>query len=351
MFLAIKEIRKEKLRSSLIVAMIVLISYLIFILTSLALGLAQQNTDAIDSWHVKTVVLNANANVDMRQSLLTTDQVGALPKDAAVVGQASVAVKAKGHEQVSATFLGLKASQFIAKNLTVTSGRKPTKASEVLADDSLKLKGYKLGSTITLNGLAKHYTIVGFTSGAKMNIAPVLYGTMSAWQTLKGGMPNLSASAVVAQSDTFKLGTSGTKAYSTAAFIQKLPGYSAQNMTFELTIGFLMVISLIIIAVFMYILTMQKLPNYAVLRVQGVPSRVLVQATLAQSLLLVAAGLVGGTVLLIITAAAMPAVVPMAFSLPLLSAVGVGLLAMGLIGGLIPVRRVVKVDPLTVIGG
>lgn len=49
MYLALKEIRKEKLRSGMIIAMIVLISYLIFILTSLALGLARENTDAIDS--------------------------------------------------------------------------------------------------------------------------------------------------------------------------------------------------------------------------------------------------------------------------------------------------------------
>ncbi len=45
MFLALREIKKEKLRSGLIIAMIVLISYLIFILTSLALGLARENTD------------------------------------------------------------------------------------------------------------------------------------------------------------------------------------------------------------------------------------------------------------------------------------------------------------------
>ena len=38
MFLALKEIKREKLRYSLIIGMIVLISYLIFILTSLAWG-------------------------------------------------------------------------------------------------------------------------------------------------------------------------------------------------------------------------------------------------------------------------------------------------------------------------
>lgn len=40
MFLALKEFRYEKLRYSLIVVMFLLISYLIFILTGLAFGLA-----------------------------------------------------------------------------------------------------------------------------------------------------------------------------------------------------------------------------------------------------------------------------------------------------------------------
>lgn len=50
MFLAIKEIRHEKLRYSLIVAVISLISFLIFILSALSLGLANENTAAITSW-------------------------------------------------------------------------------------------------------------------------------------------------------------------------------------------------------------------------------------------------------------------------------------------------------------
>ena len=37
-------------------------------------------------------------------------------------------------------------------------------------------------------------------------------------------------------------------------------------MTFEFMIGFLLIISLIVIAVFLYIITIQKLSNYAVLR-------------------------------------------------------------------------------------
>lgn len=71
MYLAFKEIKKEKLRYGLIILMIFLISYLIFMLSSLALGLASENTQAINSWQAKSVVLNKNANINMSQSVLT----------------------------------------------------------------------------------------------------------------------------------------------------------------------------------------------------------------------------------------------------------------------------------------
>ncbi|MFD1432394.1 ABC transporter permease [Lacticaseibacillus yichunensis] len=352
MFLALREIKKEKLRSGLIIAMIVLISYLIFILTSLALGLARENTDALDSWGTQTVILSKDANIQMGQSLLSSKQVddSAMTKEDALVGQATVVAKASGHEKLSAVFLGLRADDFIAKNLTLTSGHKPTSSRELVVDEAFKDAGYKLGDTFKLNSQSRPYTIVGFTKNAKMNIAPVVYGQLSAWAGLKNLRAGWVGSAIVSRK---KVATSvkGLAAYTRAKFVSELPGYSAQNMTFELMIGFLMIISLIIIAVFLYILTIQKLPNYAVMRVQGIPSRVLVGGTLSQALLLVGSGLVIGVLLTVITAVAMPAAVPMAFDVPILAAVGAGLLVMAVIGALLPARSVLKVDPMVVIGG
>ena len=351
MFLALKEIKKEKLRSGLIVAMIVLIGYLIFILTSLALGLARQNTDAINSWGIDRITLNANANVDMRQSFLTEAQAGKLTKNEALIGETSVVAKAKGHKQLSAVFIGLKSDQFIAHNLALTSGRAAKTAHEVVVDTAFQLEGYKLGSQFKLNDDDAPYTIVGFTEDAKMNVAPVVYGQLQTWRDLRGITFGPIASAVASKDASYKDTAEGAKTYAKQTVIDKLPGYSAQTTTFVIMIAFLMVISLIIIAVFLYILTMQKLPNYAVLRAQGIPSKVLVMATVSQSVLLVISGLIIATILTTATAFAIPATVPMAFDIPVLSAVGAGLLLMAMIGGLIPIRSVLRVDPVSVIGG
>lgn len=352
MFLALKEMRKEKLRYSLIIAMIVLISYLIFILTSLALGLAQQNTDAINSWGMQSIIMNKDADISLSQSLIQkSEATKTLPKSQAYIAQAPIVAKHAGHEQVSGTFIGLDNSQFVAKNITLTSGHLAKSRYQLVVDDAFKESGYKLGDTFKLNGNAHAYKIVGFTHNAKMSVAPVVYGRLSAWATLKNVPTTMIASAIVSTKTAPKAGNSALHTYDKDAFVQKLPGYSAQNMTFEMMIGFLMVISLIVIAVFLYILTMQKQQNYAVLRAQGIPGAVLVKSTLSQAFLMVISGLVIGVILTVATAMAMPSAVPMAFDVPILGAVALALVVIAMLGAVIPVRSILKVDPVSVIGG
>ena len=352
MFLALKEIRHEKLRYGLIIGMILLISYLVYVLSGLAYGLAQQNTQAIDSWKIQAVALDRDSNVSLSQSLITTataDKVK-LTKHQAYIGQAGVVAKAKGKTNVSAQFLGLKANQFVAQNLTLSAGHKPTSAQQVVADSSLKTQGYRLGDRITLNSVKQKYKIVGFTQDAKLNVAPVIYGTLGAWRTLRGVAPTVQASGIVSQTKR-NMTTSPLKTYSVQTFVNQLPGYSAQNTTFGFMIGFLMIIAVVVIAVFLYILTMQKLPNYAVLRAQGIPAKFLVSNTISQALVLVVSGLVLGALLTLATMRVLPLGVPISFNLPILGGVTLGILLTGVLGALIPVRLILKVDPVTVIGG
>lgn len=352
MYLAFKEIKKEKLRYGLIILMIFLISYLIFMLSSLALGLASENTQAINSWQAKSVVLNKNANINMSQSVLTQKDLKnvKMGKNEAIVGETPVVAKADKHASISAQFLGVNKSQFIYKEQELIAGRKAKKANEVTVDQAFKIKGYKLGDKITLNDSKKKYKIVGFVKNAKINIAPIIYGRMATWKSLREGMVNVKASAIISKSSKFNYHYKNAKTYPIKTFINKLPGYTAQNATFELMIGFLFVISLIIIAVFLYILTMQKMHNFAVMRAQGIPSKTLVGATISQSIILVVVGVIIALIAMGITAVALPKSVPMNFTPAIMIVGSLGMLLMGIIGSLIPVRSILKVDPAKAIG-
>lgn len=353
MFLALKEIAHEKLRYGLIIALVTLVSFLIFILTSLAQGLASQNTAAINSWHTRQIVLNKDANTNLAQSLITTQDAAKLRLGAneAYVGQAPVVLKGTHRAKQSAQFIGLEPHQYIAQHLQLVAGHMPKTDHEIVLDTSLKNAGYKLGDHVRLNTVAHRFTVVGFTKNAKLSIAPVIYGRLASWPQLKNIPAGFKASAVVSKRATLNGSVGNLTTVPVAKFIQQLPGYAAQNMTFEFMIGFLLVISLIVIAVFLYIITMQKLSQYAVLRAQGIPARVLVSAVLIQAVLLTVIGLILGAALTAGTFLVVPAAVPLAVNLPLLSGVSVALIGMALLGALIPVRTILKVDPVTVIGG
>lgn len=353
MFLAIKEIQREKTRYGLIIFMIFLISYLIFMLSSLALGLSDENTQAVqNAWHTQSVVLNKNANVSLSQSVLTKDDVKNIKlnnKDA-YVGLAGLVAKSKDRPTMSAQFIGLNKDQYIYKTEQIVAGHKADSDHQVTVDESFKQKGYKLGDKITLNGSTDKYKIVGFVQNAKINIAPIVYGSMATWKTLKMGAPNIYASGIISQ-NKLDVKTKNLKTYSVKTFIDKLPGYTAQNMTFEMMIGFLFVISLIVIAVFLYILTMQKMQNFAVMRAQGIPSKTLVGATIAQSVILVTIGSLLGLLVMAIFAVALGSKVPMNFTPTIMISGVVGMILMGIIGSLIPIRQILKVDPAQAIGG
>lgn len=353
MFLALKEVKYEKIRYGLIVAMVILVSYLIFILTSLALGLAHQNTAALDTWDFKRIVLNKDADVNLQQSLLNKNQVKQLDltKQEAVVGQASIVVKQKGAKKVAANFLGIKPSEFIYREMQLTEGKMPTTSREVVVDNALKQDGYRLNDEIQLNSLPQKFKIVGFTDNTALSIAPGVYGLLKSWQTLKNVNTTFQASAVISRQADFQPKIKGLASYDENNFVQKLPGYEAQNATFTFMIAFLMIISLIVIAVFLYIITIQKLPNYAVLRAQGMPASFLIKSTLFQALFLVFLGLVIGIILTIITAYFLPSAVPISFNIPLLTLVALGLLLTSSLGSLFPVYTILKVDPVKVIGG
>lgn len=240
MYLALKEIKHEKVRYSLIIAMVVLISYLVFILTSLALGLARENTYAIESWDFKRIALNRDADVNLRQSLLTTDQINELKltKNEALIGQAPIIVKEKGRQKLSATFVGLERSQFVYQQLKLSSGQLPQTKQEVVVDDSFKNDGYKLGDKVYFNSQTTPYTITGFIKNAKLNVLPVVYGSLTAWAELKNVGPNFAASGVLSKDPDFKVTDPKLQVTTQKALIDKLPGYSAQNSTFTFMIAF-----------------------------------------------------------------------------------------------------------------
>lgn len=352
MFLAVHEMKFHRLRYGLIVGMVALIGYLILMLMGLMTGLGNENTAAIKSWQTQTVFLNKNANENLNQSMITQSQVGHLNRHEALVGTIPVVMNHVGHhsKKQSMYFLGLKQNQYIAKDqLKLVAGHQPRNQHQIILDESLKDKGYQVGSKVRFSGQKTTYQVVGLAKDAKLNIAPLAIGSLQTWQQLKGTGVQFAAGGIFADQLEDASRHPQLAKYRVNSFIQKLPGYAAQNMTFEIMIGFLMVISLIVIAIFLYILTMQKLSEYAMLRAQGIPVGTLIRATFAQAALIMVAGVAISLLLTWGTSLLMPAAVPMQVEGSQMVIVSLGLIIIGTVGALLPVRVIMKISPLDAI--
>ncbi|WP_288226920.1 ABC transporter permease [uncultured Enterococcus sp.] len=353
MFLAINEIKHSKLRYTLVMGVMFLIAYLVFFLTGLAYGLAQDNRTAVDKWDADSILLTEEANNNLNMSMIplkTFDDVKADEK--AYLAQTAGVIKGDNGEKIDVSFFGIDKDQFIAPRLS--SGKMFSTDDEAVADISLKDEyDLKLGETVKMAGNDKTLTIVGFTDNAKFNVAPVLYTTIGAYQEIRfetqGTNENTRINAIITRGKVDSVPDDLDKT-SISSFINDLPGYSAQVLTFGFMIGFLIVIAAIVIGIFIYVLTMQKAEIFGVMKAQGISSRYISNSVIAQTFLLATVGVVVGLAATLGTALVLPDAVPFQVNMLFFGGISLLMILVALIGAFFSVRTIVKIDPLKAIG-
>ncbi|EOL50500.1 ABC transporter permease [Enterococcus caccae] len=361
MFLAWNEITRSKLRYALIISVMFLISYLVFFLTGLAYGLAEDNRTAVDKWQADGIVLSDESNTNINMSMMPIKSIDKIDtKEKAVLGQTAAVIQLdkKGAEKINASFFGINKDGFLMPN--IVEGKAFTNEDETVVDNSLKKeKEINLGDIIKLAGSNKKLKIVGFTDNAKFNVAPVLYVSTAAFQQIRFEKSDTSENARVnaivfrAKNGSLKnvhLKDDGLTSYSIATFINKLPGYNAQVLTFGFMIGFLIVIAAIVIGIFIYVLTMQKTTIFGIMKAQGISGFYIAISVILQTFILAVLGITLGLLGTVGTSLVLPTAVPFQTNWFFFLSIGVIMLVIAVLGALFSVRTIVKIDPLKAIG-
>lgn len=350
MFLAWNEMKHSKLRYGLVVGVIFLIAYLVFFLTGLANGLAQTNRSAVDSWKSDYVILNEQANKNLRMSRFSVDLKNDVNADKmAELTQTSTIIKDKEKNKINVNLFAIKQDEFLRPKLS--EGRLFSKTGEVVADSSLK-KSYqlKIGDKITLGDSTKKLTITGFTDNASFNVQPVLYMTKETLASVLADNAQVNTiSALVIRGKVNQV-PKELESMTTSTFIENLPGYKAQNLTFSFMIGFLIVIAAIVIGIFIYILTLQKKAIFGVLKAQGISNGYLSRMVFAQTFILAILAVSLGLALTLLSAVFLPTSVPFQVNPLFFAGISVLMVLIAVFGALFSVVSIVKVDPLKAIG-
>lgn len=349
MFLAWNEIRRNKLKFGLIIGVLTMISYLLFLLSGLANGLINMNKEGIDKWQADAIVLNKDANQTVQQSVFNKKDIENKYKKQATLKQTGEIVS-NGHQKDNVLVFGVEKSSFLVPSLI--EGHKATKDNEVLADETLKNKGFKIGDTLSLSQSDEKLHIVGFTESAKYNASPVIFTNDATIAKINPRLTGDKINSVVVRDTNWKDKklNQELEAVSINDFIENLPGYKPQNLTLNFMISFLFVISATVIGIFLYVMTLQKTSLFGILKAQGFTNGYLANVVISQTLILALFGTAFGLLLTGVTGAFLPDAVPVKFDVLTLLVFAIVLMIVSVLGSLFSILTIRKIDPLKAIG-
>ncbi|MER2000337.1 MAG: ABC transporter permease [Lysinibacillus sp.] len=370
MFLAIKEMKHSKLRFGMIGAIIMMIAWLVFILSGLGNGLSSLAAATMKNIDADYFIYEEGTGAKIMKTKVSGDiaddvkgQYGV--EETALFGQSTVVITEKGAdssvEKNDVTLLGIEAGMFMEPKVVEGKQLDANDEKGVLADISLKEKGYDIGDAIVVTSSNIEVEIVGFVEGETFNHLSVIFSNLDLWQSYAFAAPGsdnglsnpVQAIALQGENiDPAKIDAAYDKieTITHSDAVMGMPGYKEESGTIFLMLGFLMVISAIIIGVFFYIFILQKTQQFGVMKAIGASDRFIKNSIISQVFVLSAISIALGIVLTYLTALVFPSGMPfdLKFSTVLLYAVI--LLAVSVFGSVFSARRIAKIDPLTALG-
>lgn len=374
MFLAIKEMKKEKSRFVLIICIVVLISYLVFFLTGLAYGLAKDNVTAVEMWNANKIVLKSGTNSNLSASMMDKKALDDLKNyDISPINLVRVVAYKNSNESkentINIAMIGL--NQDSKAYPEIIEGKKPENKDQVLASISLKdEEKLEIGDKLLISMNDREYEIVGFTKESKYNVSSVIYTELNesspnilsfvkhdaesnddktdATSGATKNIPERIAGIIVHGENDLKTNEK-YDVISIDEFINEIPGYLAQVLTFGLMIGFLILISTIVLGVFMYIITMQKKQTFGIMKVQGISNLYISKSVIHQTFLVSVIGVLIGLGLNLVSEIFLPKTVPFKSNYTFYGLIALIIVVISLVGAIFSVRGVTKVDPLEVL--
>ncbi len=307
------------------------------------------NKEGIDKWQADAIVLNKDANQTVQQSVFNKKDIENKYNKQATLKQTGETVS-NGHQKDNVLVFGVEKSSFLVPRLI--EGHKATKDNEVLADETLKNKGFKIGDTLSLSQSDEKLHIVGFTESAKYNASPVIFTNDATIAKINPRLTGDKINAVVVRDTNWKDKklNQELEAVSINDFIENLPGYKPQNLTLNFMISFLFVISATVIGIFLYVMTLQKTSLFGILKAQGFTNGYLANVVISQTLILALFGTAFGLLLTGVTGAFLPDAVPVKFDVLTLLVFAIVLMIVSVLGSLFSILTIRKIDPLKAIG-
>lgn len=358
MFLALREFKHARLRYALVTGVIVMVASLVFILSGLANGLASGNSEAIEAIDADAYVVAEGSEFLLDRSRLSGDVVSAVQEtdgieDAQPLSASAGNVRNGDSDDVlGVSIMAVPPDTFLDPG--ASSGDSLADAPDgIVIDQSLENEGIEVGDTLTFDPSGLELEVVGTISGHQYRLAPTLFVNLEQMAEINPES-NGAVNAVAVQGDGDSIdalpdNVDGIMVGSETELIESLPGYQEQALTLNLIQGFLIVIAAGIIAAFFFILTLQKMGELGVMKALGATTTELAKALIIQAVMLGALGILIGVGAGYIMQIVAQGTVPYQLDWMQILIYGGLILLVAVIGTLLSLFRIARVDPLDAI--
>ena len=371
MFLALREIAFARGRFVIMGSVVALISILMVLLSGLSVGLVTDGVSGLQRMSTTSFAFQEGTTKDsaFSRSIVDRDAVDVWAEqdgveEAAPFGNALVNGKTDSGVDVDLALFGIERDSFL--NPEAAEGTGLTGApDEVVVSSTAAEEGVEVGDVITVEQTGAELRVVGVMEDQHtFGHVDIGYLPLETWQEIRAGVregdevparvyDEITAVAVVGDDVDLAAGdeAAGTLSMTTEESFGASPGYTAETSTLQLIQAFLYAISALVVGAFFTVLTIQRKPEIAVMRAMGASTRYLLRDSLAQSvILLVVSAAVGVGLGLAMGAAIGSTSMPFALEAGPIAVATTLLLTLGLVGAVVAVVRIVRVDPLTALG-
>lgn len=350
------EIRYQPKKFMLIELLIMLMMFMVIFLSGLTNGLGRAVSAQIDNYGDLHYVLSDDAEgIITFSSIQAKDKTNKTLEKAGELAIQRAAFIQKGEKDTQDVtyFATTKKGFLLAKN---NKGKSIyPKKNEVVLDDSFRAKGISKGDRLIDKSSQLELTVIGFTKDAMYGHSAIAFmnaDTYTSMRQKKDSHYTWQAQALVTNEKLAKGSLPDhLSSYDKQDIIAKIPGYMAEHMTLTMITWVLLLASSAILGVFFYILTLQKLKQFGVLKAIGMSMTQITVIQLSQISLLALFGVISGLSLATLLAQLLPASMPFYMTFESSFLVSIAFILMAIACGALSLLKIRKVDPLTVIGG
>ncbi|WP_068505222.1 ABC transporter permease [Paenibacillus kribbensis] len=370
MFLAIREMRFAKARYLLIATIMVLVSFLVLFVTGLAQGLAYDNAASIKNMAATHFIMEQDSDhrftrSQIDQSLLAEAGLIAGAENAEPLGvKMTTVIPAGDTQKIDVTLLAINPGGWLEPKVTEGSPLSDEAKGRVLVDKTMADYGVKIGTTIEDQASGTKWIVNGFVKNESFSHTPAVFLNKQDWvnlqaqaQARQGADP---ASSIVFNAIAIKgvpekvkdlqAALPNTEVVTKSEAVSAIPGYKEEQGSLMMMIAFLFVISAFVLAVFFYVITIQKTSQFGILKAIGTRTAYLAGSVASQVLALSVGSLFISVILLQLFESILPSSMPFQLGYSTLLLTCLIFVAMSLAGSLFSVWKVTKIDALDAIG-